>query len=107
VRASECEDIFTAHGLPVPRAKIQCESMLALLALIAKSDLLAFLPPQWLESPLTRNALREIRVKEQIDGPGTCVISRSGLPLTPAAEALATAFERETSYYQQLARGSA
>ena len=70
VRAFECEDIFTAHGLPVPKARVQCESMLALLALLSSSDLLAFLPPQWLESPLTRNVLREIRVKEVIDGQG-------------------------------------
>jgi DNA-binding transcriptional LysR family regulator len=106
VRASECEDIFAAHGLPPPRAKVQCESMLALLALIANSDLLAFLPPQWVESPLTRNALREIRVSEVIEGPGTCVIRRAGLPLTPAADALASAFERETAYYQRIARAS-
>jgi LysR family transcriptional regulator, regulator of abg operon len=105
VRASECADIFAAHGLPVPRAKVQCESMLALLALIANSDLLAFLPPQWLESPLTRNALTEIRVAESIEGTPTCVIRRSGLPLTPAAEALSSAFERETVYYRRIAAG--
>jgi LysR family transcriptional regulator of abg operon len=104
VRAFECEDIFTAHGLAVPRARVQCESMLALLALLSSSDLLAFLPPQWLESPLTRNVLREIRVKEVIDGPGTCVIRRNGLPLTPAAEALASAFERETAYYKRVSK---
>lgn len=105
VRTFECADIFTAHGLKVPIARVQCESMLALLALLSSSDLLAFLPPQWLESPLTRNVLREIRVKEVIGGPGTCVIRRSGLPLTPAAEALASAFERETAYYQRMAKG--
>jgi LysR family transcriptional regulator, regulator of abg operon len=104
VRASECEDIFAAHHLPAPSSKVQCESMLALLALIANSDLLAFLPPQWVESPLTRTALREIRVSEVIEGPATCVIRRTGLPLTPAAEALASAFERETAYYQRIAR---
>jgi DNA-binding transcriptional LysR family regulator len=107
VKTFECEDIFKAHGLKPPRARVQCESMLALLALIAQSDLLAFLPPQWVESPLTRNVLREIRVREVIDGPPTCVIRRTGLPLTPAAEALSSAFERETAWYRKMAANPA
>ena len=48
--------------------------------------LLAMLPVQWEEFPLTRDTLRVIRVRESLPAPGIVLIRRPDLPLTPAAE---------------------
>jgi len=40
-----------------------------------------------------------LQVNEPVAGPPTCLIRRPGLPLTPAAESLATAFWREAGFY--------
>ncbi len=94
-RATEFEQQFRNNGLPIPRADVKCESLLALVSLLSSSDLLAFLPEQWAGSPLTSHALSEIRVRENISAPRICMIRREGLPLTPAAEAFANALIRE------------
>lgn len=98
-RGQEFEEIFGSHGLPVPKAKTRCESLIALLALLAGSDSLAFLPHQWASAPITRTLLANIKIAESIPGTPTCLVRRSGLPLTPAADALATVFRREAAYY--------
>jgi LysR family transcriptional regulator, regulator of abg operon len=98
-RGEEFQEIFTRNGLVVPRSLIRCESLISLLAVLAGSDALAFLPRQWVESSLTTPILAKINIAETVPGPPTCLVRRNGLPLTPAAEALATAFRREVAYY--------
>lgn len=96
----EFDEIFHGQNLPAPKARTRCESMIALLSLLAGSDALTFLPYQWTSAPVTRTLLAEIKLTETIPGPSTCLIRRSGLPLTPAADALATIFRREATYYR-------
>ncbi|TAM04292.1 MAG: LysR family transcriptional regulator [Pusillimonas sp.] len=95
-RTVEFEQQFRQNHLPVPRADVKCESLLALVSLLSSSDLLAFLPQQWVDSQLTAHALCEIRVRENISSPTICMIRREGLPLTPVAEAFADALIRES-----------
>lgn len=95
----EFDEIFRSQKLPQPKAQTRCESLIALLALLAGSDAMAFLPHQWSSAPLTRALLTEIKIAESIPGPSTCLVRRIGLPLTPAADALATVFRREAAYY--------
>lgn len=99
-QGKEFDEIFLSQNLPAPRTRTRCESMIALLSLLACSDALTFVPYQWTSAPVTRALLAEIKLTETIPGPSTCLIRRSGLPLTPAADALATIFRREATYYR-------
>ncbi|PHR92593.1 MAG: hypothetical protein COA69_07085 [Robiginitomaculum sp.] len=87
----EYREIFEGQGLAPPTSLIKCESLIALIALLAGTDALAFLPRQWATSELARSILAEIPITEKIPGPSTCLMRPNGLPLTPAAEALADA----------------
>ena len=84
----EFEEQFAALGLASPRVTTVAESMLALVALLCSSDALAFLPHQWADAPLFKTLLEPITVREPLTGPDIVQVSRAGLPLTPAAEAL-------------------
>jgi hypothetical protein len=55
---------------------------------LAHSNLLAMLPVQWEEFPLTRDALQVIRVREPLPAPAIVLVRRPDFPLTPAAEYL-------------------
>lgn len=82
----ELGPLFEHYGLPAPRLVIQAHSALTFLVSVAYSDVVAMLPAQWLEFPLTRNALQKIEVREPLPGPPICIVRRADLPLTPAAE---------------------
>lgn len=97
-RTEEFEQPFKEHGLPVPRAFVTCESLIALVSLLSSSDLLAILPNQWVRLPLTSKSLIEIPIKEEIRAPTISLVRRAGVPLTPAAEAFADALLREAEY---------
>ena len=53
---------------------------------LAHTDLLAMLPVQWGEFPLTKDTLQLIRIREPLPAPPIVSIRRPNLPLTPAAE---------------------
>ena len=82
----EIGPLFAQYELPAPRLVLQARSALTILVAVAYNDLLAMMPIQWLEFPMTRDALRRIDVREPLPGPPICIIRRVGLPLTPAAE---------------------
>jgi LysR family transcriptional regulator of abg operon len=92
-------DIFVRNGLAVPTRRTRCESYIALLALVAGSDGIALMPRQWADSPVTRQLLARIPVAQNIPGPSTYFMTRRGLPLTPAADALATSFRKAIARY--------
>lgn len=98
-RRAEFEEEFERHGLRPPKAPTRCESLLALLALLVSSDLIAFLPHQWVEAPATRGVLQRIAVREPIAGPSLGLIRRKGLPLTTLSEAMSDAIAREVHHY--------
>src|SRR5258706_6657338 len=58
----ELGPIFAQHGLPPPRIVLQSHSALSFIVAVAYSDLLAMLPAQWMEFPLTRDGLHPIDV---------------------------------------------
>jgi len=90
----EFEEQFSAHDLPSPKAVTQTLTTLPIVALLTSTDALAFLPQQWVTSPIFKDLLQEIPVAEALAGPDIVLIRRSSLPLTPLAEKLATLFER-------------
>ena len=87
----EFREIFHQNGLVAPESLIRCESLIALLGLLAGTDFLAFVPRQWAMARITEPVLAAIPIRETILSPTTCLIKPRGLPLTPAAEALADA----------------
>lgn len=82
----EIAPLFAQHGLPAPRLVMQAHSALTFLSGVVYSDLLMMVPVQWTQSPLLRDAVHAIKIKEQLPAPAVCLVQRHGLPLTPAAE---------------------
>lgn len=103
-REVEFEAPFRRYGFPVPQSFIRCESLIALLALLAGSDLITFLPPQWVETPATGTVLGSIRVRESITGPSLGLVRRKGLPLTTISEFMGLAIAREVEHYARVNR---
>ena len=82
----DLQQLFEQHGLPAPRMLFQANSALSMMVGLAHSDLLALLPIQWAEFPLTRNTLIRIPIRERLPAPPIVLVRRPDLPLTPAAE---------------------
>jgi DNA-binding transcriptional LysR family regulator len=82
----ELSPIFERHGLPRPRLVVQGHSALTFFFTVAKSDMLMLLPIEWAQVPPFRDSLQRIDVAENLQGPPICIVQRTGLPLTPAAE---------------------
>ncbi len=103
-REIEFEAPFRRYGLEVPKAFTRCESLIALLALLADSDLITFLPPQWVETPATGAVLCRIHVRESVTGPSLGLVRRKGLPLTTLSECMGAALAREVQHYTNAAK---
>jgi LysR family transcriptional regulator of abg operon len=82
----ELGPLFRAHGMRPPHIETEATSALSSLIVVANTDLLAMLPRQYLRYPGMSELLLPIRVKEKLNAPDICLVTRSGLPLTPAAE---------------------
>ena len=78
--------LFHSHQLPTPRVLVRARSAMSVMVSLAHTDLLAMLPIQWEEFPMTRDTLQAIRIREALPAPAIVVIRRPDLPLTPAAE---------------------
>jgi LysR family transcriptional regulator of abg operon len=93
-RGEELGPIFQASGLPPPVIVIETGSALTTIMIAANSDLLALLPRQYLKHPGVTELLEPIRVREKLTAPTICLVRRSNLPLTPAAEFLSDLIRR-------------
>jgi LysR family transcriptional regulator of abg operon len=82
----ELGPLFAHHHLPPPKIVMRTHSSMTLMVSLVYSDLLAMVPIQWTQFELTRDLLQTIDVSEHLPAPPICVIRRSGLPLTPAAD---------------------
>ncbi len=91
----DLQQLFAQYGLPPPRVMLQARTALSLMVALAHSDMLAMLPVQWSEFHLTRNALHTIKVRELLPAPSVVLVTRQGLPMTPAAEFLCDVLMRE------------
>ena len=78
--------LFASHALAAPRVVLRARSAMSMMVALAHSDLLALLPIQWAQFPMTRNTLQTIQIAEALPAPAIVLIRRPDLPLTPAAE---------------------
>lgn len=85
---------FEELGLRPPKVTVQAPSALSIIAIASDTDMLAALPRQWLNHPWTASALQHIAVKERLAAPDICLIQRTGIPLTLAAEHFADLLRR-------------
>jgi LysR family transcriptional regulator, regulator of abg operon len=92
--AQDLNELFASYNLGPPRVMLQAHSAMSVMVALAYSDLLAILPTQWNEFPLTRDALQVIAVRERLPAPAIVCIRRPELPLTPAAEFLCDMLKR-------------
>lgn len=99
----EFEEQFTDLGLAIPRIFTIVESMLALVTMVSSTDVMAFLPRQWADTPLFRDMVEPIPVKENLFAPDIVQISRAKMPLTPAAEKFSVLLQRAagTPYHRK------
>ena len=56
---------------------------------------------QWLRYPLLRDTFQEIKVREKLPAPPVCIVQRTGLPLTPAAEHYCTLLRRAAGHIRK------
>lgn len=84
--AEDLHELFASYHMPEPKVMLQAHSAMSVMVALAYSDLLAILPVQWNEFPLTRGALQVINIRERLPAPSIVCIRRPDLPLTPAAE---------------------
>lgn len=90
----EFEELFSAYGLEAPRSLTRVESTLGLLSIVTTTDALVLLPRQWTDAPMFRSVLAPLPVEEKLLAPDIVLIARRGVPLTPAADRLATLLQR-------------
>ena len=94
----ELGPLFSRHGLPAPRLVMRAQSALTFLTALSSSDLLMMLPIQWLQTPLLKETFQQVRVKEPLPAPPVCIVQRTGLPLTLAAEFFCTLLRRAAAH---------
>lgn len=80
---------FVSQGLTAPVATIKSESFGSSLALIESSDFLSILPQRLIAQMETTGRLRTLQVSIELPTVKVSLLRRAGIPLTPAAEALA------------------
>ena len=103
----ELGPLFEKHGLPAPKLAMRAQSALTFLTALPSSDLLMMLPVQWLRYPLLRDTFQEIKVREKLPAPPVCIVQRTGLPLTPAAEHYCTLLRRRRAHQEAVAPAGA
>lgn len=82
----DLNELFAKHKMLPPAIMLQAHSALSVIVALSSCDLLAILPMQWNEFPLTRSVLQVINIRERLPAPDIVVIRRPDLPLTPAAD---------------------
>ena len=91
---AELGPVFESYGLPPPKIAVQARSALTMITAAASSNLLAMLPVQWLSFARSTGLLSPMKLRERLEAPAIFMVSRSSLPLTPAAEHLSDLFRR-------------
>lgn len=95
---NEFNDLFIQHNLPAPKLALQVDSTLSWIVALLNSDMLSILPQQWAHDPLVCDRVTQIHVQEELGSPSLYLIRRSAIPLTPAADFLATLLRRAAGH---------
>ena len=85
------ERLFAPAGLPTPQPVVQCESYNAVVALLAKTDMLGIMQRRMLRESFARDFLQEIAIAEPVPSVTAGIFTRADAPLTRVAAAMARA----------------
>lgn len=96
---ADFDEMFEKMGLPKPRVVMHARSALITLLAVANSDLLAILPHQWIESPVTSDEIVGLRVSELMAAAPISIVRRHDMPLTPMAEYMCDMMRRAAVHY--------
>ena len=77
---------------------MQAHSSLTYMLALANSDFLMMLPQLWKRFPLWSQLFQAIEVSEELPTRPICIVQRTGLPLTPAAEHFCDMFRRAAEH---------
>jgi LysR family transcriptional regulator, regulator of abg operon len=91
---NEVGDAFARYNLPIPRIGLRAESALTWIIAVAHGDVMSMSPPHWLSSPLVRELIQRVPIKEELSAKPLVLIRRAAVPLTPAAEHLCDLLKR-------------
>ena len=103
---NEVNSVFASAGLPSPRIVMQASSAMNLAVIVAKSDLLAPVPQQWIEMIKATGLMARIPVSGVSRAPRICAVRRANVPLTPASEHLNDLALRAASAYVHKLHGT-
>jgi LysR family transcriptional regulator of abg operon len=96
---AELGPLFERYGLPKPVFDMHAVSGVTLIPAVANSDLLIMVPEQWLHFSLSPEHVTVLQIAEPLPAPAICLVTRSRLPLTPAAQFFADLFRRAGLHY--------
>jgi len=91
---ADFEAMFESAGLPAPKIAIHSRSSLVTALAVANTDMLTVLPQQWIQFLPMAHLFEPLNLLEVMPGAPTCIVRKSGLPLTPMAEHLSDLFRR-------------
>ncbi|MES2148775.1 MAG: LysR substrate-binding domain-containing protein [Pseudomonadota bacterium] len=86
--ASRLIDLFAKNGLPKPRVVATTEALFDTLHLVSQTDYLSLEPEIVSRHPFFVSTLTCIPIAEAIKTSEVCLVHRSAVPLTPAAQQL-------------------
>lgn len=82
----ELGPLFAQHGLAPPHLVLRAHSALTFVTALVSSNTLGLLPIQFVELTMGGAALEAIQVTEKLPEPPICLVQRSDILPTPAAE---------------------
>src|SRR5262249_26973725 len=85
---ADFESMFENAGLPPPKIAMHSRSSPVPALTVANTDMLTILPQQWIEFEPMAHLFEPLNLLELMPSAPTCMVRRSGLPLTPVAEHL-------------------
>jgi DNA-binding transcriptional LysR family regulator len=78
------DDMFRIAGLPPPRWRIRCESISALIAIAARTDMIATIPRPLLQIGIAGALLEDVKLSEKKTvASEVCLFAKRDSPLTP------------------------
>ncbi|MGF6775414.1 LysR substrate-binding domain-containing protein [Paraburkholderia sp. GAS334] len=90
VPSNRLADLFVEHGLAPPKVIATVEGLFEALHLVAQTDCLSLEPSILTQRGLFAQTLVTIPVRERVTPQDVCLLQRASMPLTPAAQQLAT-----------------
>jgi DNA-binding transcriptional LysR family regulator len=83
------DGMFREAGLLPPRWAVRCESITGLIAMVARSDLIATIAKPLSNLVFAGDVLEVVKVRERLATSSVCLFAKRDSPLTPSATLLA------------------